>query len=74
MVRRTAIDAAADTGHPAARTLFERALESTDPWIRWKAVHALGDIGLGNSRDAIAALSTDEDFQVRLEVASVLRV
>jgi HEAT repeat protein len=74
MVRRTAIDAAADTEDPAARGLFELALRSDDPWIRWKAVHALGDIGLGESRAAVATLSEDEDFQVRLEVAGVLRV
>jgi len=73
LVRRTAIDAAADTEDPSARGLLERALSSADPWIRWKAVHALGDIGLGTSRELVAALETDEDFQVRLEVADVLR-
>jgi hypothetical protein len=73
LVRRTAVDAAADTEDPAARPLFESALTSDDPWIRWKAVHALGAIGLETSRDAVAELAEDEDFQVRLEVASVLR-
>jgi len=73
MVRRTAIDAAADTEDPAARGLFELALSSEDPWIRWKAVHALGDIGLEDSRGAVLDLAEDTDFQVRLEVASVTR-
>jgi hypothetical protein len=74
MVRRTAIDAAADTEDPAARGLFELALASDDPWIRWKAVHALGDIGLDQSRAAVVELADDDDFQVRLEVASVLHL
>ena len=73
LVRRTAVDAAADTEDPALRPLFEQAAHVDDPWIRWKAVRALGDIGLGTSRGMVESLETDPDFQVRFEVARVLR-
>ncbi len=73
LVRRTAVDAAADTEDPALRPLFEQAARNDDPWIRWKAVRALGEIGLDTSRALVEALETDPDFQVRFEVARVLR-
>lgn len=73
IVRRTAVDAAADTGAEMVRPLLERALADEDPWIRWKAVRALHDHGLGSSRDAVAALAGDDDFQVRFEVARALK-
>ncbi len=73
VVRRTAIDAAADTGEEHFRALFESALGDRDPWIRWKAVRSLGELGADPSTDAVAALSDDPDFQVRFEVAKVLR-
>ena len=73
IVRRTAVDAAADTEDPALRPLFEQATQTDDPWIRWKAVRALGDIGLDTSRTLVESLETDPDFQVRFEVARVLR-
>jgi len=72
-VRRTAVDAAAGTGEEHFRDLFESALGDDDPWIRWKAVRSLGEIGLAPSRDAVAVLGEDPDFQVRFEVAKVLR-
>jgi len=72
-VRRTAIDATADVADPQARTFFERALSSEDAWIRWKAVRALGELGLATSRSLVMGLAEDDDFQVRLEVATVLR-
>lgn len=73
IVRRAAIDAAADTGEERLRDLFEGALSSDDAWTRWKAVRALAGLGLDSSRDAVAALSDDPDFQVRFEVARSLR-
>ncbi len=73
VVRRTAIDAAAGTGDDGMRPLFEAALTATDPWARWKAVRALGELGVGPSREAVEARRTDPDFQVRFEVERVLR-
>jgi hypothetical protein len=72
-VRRTAIDAAAGAGEEHFRGLFETALADDDPWIRWKATRSLGELGLGSSRTVVAALGDDPDFQVRFEVAKVLR-
>jgi hypothetical protein len=72
-VRRTAVDAAADTGEEHFRGLFESALQDDDAWIRWKAVRSLGELGLASSRGAVAALADDSDFQVRFEVAKVIR-
>ena len=73
VVRRTAIDAAAGTGDEAMRPLFETALAATDPWVRWKAVRALGELGVGPSQAAVEARRADPDFQVRFEVERVLR-
>lgn len=73
LVRRTAVDAAADAVDETFRTLFESALEDEDAWIRWKAVRSLGELGLETSRAAVESLGEDPDFQVRFEVARVLR-
>lgn len=73
IVRRAAIDAGAETADASLRDLFESALEDGDGWIRWKAVRTLGEIGVGPSRAAVAALENDTDFQVRFEVARALR-
>jgi hypothetical protein len=73
LVRRTAVDAAADAADEALRPALEDALGDTDPWTRWKAVRAIAELGLEPSRDAVAALADDPDFQVRFEVAGVLR-
>jgi len=73
IVRRSAVDAAADLGDEELRPLFELALRNDDAWIRWKAVRAIGDLGVGGSRDAVAALADDPDFQVRFEVQRALR-
>lgn len=73
LVRRTAIDAAADREEEDLRPLFEEALTDADPWTRWKAVRSLAELGVGASREAIAALAADDDFQVRMEVAAALR-
>ncbi len=74
LVRRTAVDAAADTGDERYRGLFEGRLADEDPWIRWKAVRSLGELGLTSSRPAVEAMQEDPDFQVRFEVARVLRL
>ncbi len=73
VVRRTAIDAAADAGEEHFRVLFESAMRDEDPWIRWKAVRSLGELGVEPSRGRVEALTDDPDFQVRFEVAKVLR-
>ena len=73
LVRRTALDAAADTEDPAFRPLFEATLADPDPWMRWRAVRALGGIGVEASRVAVSALASDPEFRVRFEVAQVLR-
>jgi len=73
LVRRTAIDAAADREEQGLRGLFHASLGDADPWIRWRAVRALGDIDVGPSRFQVQALSDDPEFRVRFEVARVLR-
>jgi len=73
LVRRTAVDAAADTEDERFRSLFEHLLADDDAWIRWKAIRSLGDLGLGNSRSLVEPLTDDPDFQVRFEIAKVLR-
>lgn len=72
-VRRTALDAAADTGDEGFRALFEEALADADPWVRWRAVRALGDLGLGTSEARVASLRDDPEFRVRFEAERVLR-
>lgn len=73
LVRRVAIDAAADAEEEGLRPLLEDALDDEDPWIRWKSVRALRDIDIGPSREEVAALREDPDFQVRFEVEAALR-
>ncbi len=72
LVRRAVIDAAADREDEALRPLLRRAIGDEDAWTRWKAVRALGELGL-RPGDGVAALSDDPDFHVRMEVASVMR-
>ncbi len=74
VVRRTAIDAAADTRDESLRDLYETALGSDDAWVRWKAVRTLAALGVEPSRNVVAALEHDPDFQVRFEVARALRL
>lgn len=73
VVRRMAVDGAADLASDEVRPLLETALHDADAWTRWKAVRGLAELGVGPSKDAIATLAEDEDFQVRLEVADALR-
>ncbi len=70
IVRRAAVDAAADREDEALRDLFRQALDDEDAWTRWKAVRALGDLGI-QPGDGVARLADDPDFQVRMEVASL---
>jgi hypothetical protein len=72
-VRRTALDAAADAEDEAFRPIFEEALGDSDPWTRWKAVRALGDLGMEPSRAALEAVQDDPEFRVRFEAGRVLR-
>ncbi len=72
-MRRTAVDAAADTGAEELRGFLETALTSDDSWARWRAVRALGDLGPAASHHEIEALSADDEFRVRFEVERVLR-
>lgn len=72
-VRRAAVDAMVDAGRPALRPLLERALADDDPWVRWKALRGLAELGPEPSREAIADRADDPDFRVRLEAAAALR-
>lgn len=73
VVRRTAIDAAGDLESEDYRPLFEEAVFDRDPWIRWRAVRAIGDIGMDTSEEQIVLATADEDFQVRFEANAVWR-
>ena len=74
IVRRAAIDAAADLEDPEYRPLFEdAALRDADPWTRWKAITAIADIGPDESRETLALAAVDEEFRVRFEAEQVLR-
>lgn len=73
MVRRAAVDAAADLEDEAFRPLFEEALFDADPWIRWRAVRAIGTIGVEPSIDDLILAAVDEDFRVRFEAAAALQ-
>ena len=74
IVRRAAVDAAADLEDEEYRPLFdEAAVHDPDPWTRWKAITAIADIGAGESIDALALAAVDEEFRVRFEAEQVLR-
>jgi hypothetical protein len=73
MVRRAAVDAAADLEDEAFRALFEEALFDPDPWIRWRAVRAIGVIGVDPSVEDLVLAAVDEDFRVRFEAAAALQ-
>ena len=53
--------------------MFEEAIFDRDPWIRWRAVRALADIGAKASLDQIVLAAADEDFQVRFEATALWR-
>jgi len=73
MVRRTAVDAAADLDDEEYRLLFETAIDDGDAWTRWRAVRAISDIGAGQSREALMFAAVDEVFRVRFEAIAALR-
>lgn len=73
IVRRAAVDAAADLEDEAYRPLFDSALFDSDPWIRWRAVRAISDLGVDPSLDNLVLAAVDEDFRVRFEAASALQ-
>jgi HEAT repeat protein len=62
-----------DVGREELRPLLERALDDKDPWIRWKALRGLVELGPAASRQVIQSRAGDPDFRVRLEVAAALR-
>ncbi len=74
MVRRMAIDAAGDAEDEQHRSVLEDGLADADPWTRWRSVRALADLGVTPSRPRVETLADDPDFQVRFEVARVLRL
>jgi len=73
MVRRTAIDAAADLEDDEYRPLFEAAIGDPDPWTRWRAVRAIAELGTEASREPLMFAAVDEDFRVRFEAIAALR-
>jgi HEAT repeat protein len=72
-VRRATVDVIVDANNAALRPLLEHALLDSDPWMRWKAVVGLVELGIEPSRDAVAPLAHDTDFRVRLEATRALR-
>ncbi|MDX1691209.1 MAG: HEAT repeat domain-containing protein [Acidimicrobiia bacterium] len=74
LVRRTAVDSAADLEDDEFRPLFEdAAVHDEDAWIRWKSVRALTEIGPGPSEESLILAAADEDFRVRFEAQTALR-
>ena len=73
MVRRTAVDAAADLADEQYRPLFEAAISDPDPWTRWRAVRAIVEIGAGPSQEPLMFAAVDEEFRVRFEAIAALR-
>ena len=73
LVRRTAVDAAAEAGRRSMRPFLEGATRDGDPWIRWRAAKALGALGAAPSREVLEQLTRDPEFRVRFEAERVLR-
>lgn len=72
LVRRGAVDAAADLEDGEYRPLFESAIDDEDPGIRWRAVRAISDLGAGPSREALMFAAVDDDRRVRSEAIAAL--
>jgi len=73
MVRRSALDAAADLEDEEYRPLFEQAVGDGDAWSRWRAVRALTELGAAASSEVLMFAAVDEDFRVRFEAIAALR-
>lgn len=73
IVRRMAIDGAADLGTESVRELLEQGLADDDAWIRWKSIRGLRELGLTPSMPAVRLLVDDDDFQVRFEAEAAAR-
>ncbi len=73
IVRRMAIDGAADLGTERVRELLEQGLADDDAWVRWKAIRGLRELGVAPSMSAVRPLVNDDDFQVRFEAAAAAR-
>jgi hypothetical protein len=73
IVRRMAIDGAADLGTESVRALLEQGLGDDDAWVRWKAIRGLRELGVAPSLSAVRHLVDDDDFQVRFEAAAATR-
>lgn len=71
-VRRSVVDAVADTGREELRPLLERAVGDPDAWVRWKALRGIAGLGLGTSGATVRVHTDDPDFRVRLEAARLL--
>ena len=74
VVRRSVVDAVADTCREEERPLLVHALDDSDPWTRWKALRGIAALGVGASRAAVQSRTDDPDFRVRLEAARMIGV
>ena len=64
-----------DTVDEEFRPAFDKAaVNDPDAWSRWRAVKAIGAIGVGSSRSVIESALDDGEFRVRFEAERVLRV
>ena len=52
--------------------MFEAAIDDEDPWIRWRAVRAISDLGAGPSRETLMFAAVDDDSRVRSEAIAAL--
>ena len=74
VVRRSVVDAVADTPREEQRPLLVHALDDPDPWTRWKALRGIAALGVGASRAAVQSRTDDPDFRVRLEAVRMIGV
>ena len=71
-VRRAAVDTIGDAQREELRPLLETALGDDDPWIRWRALRGIAQVGADASRAVVAAIPTDPDVRGRSEAARVV--
>lgn len=60
------------TGDEAVRKTLRVSLGDSDPWVRYYACRALGNLGDDSATDAVAALLSDESGQVRVAAVDTL--